>query len=105
MLVIQQNPLIMFKTLIIALLFAAVFAEWQTSVYPQEITDTSNAECDNCVRALRVIYSVTETSGCAVACSPTGTFRSACNMGCITLVQDVCPSDCARAACTWFKFC
>ncbi|KAL0251463.1 hypothetical protein GEMRC1_000676 [Eukaryota sp. GEM-RC1] len=95
----------MFKALLIALLFAAVFAEWQTPVYPHENTDASNAECDTCARVLRVIYSVAEASGCAVACSPTGTFMAACNAGCNALLQGACPSDCTRAACKWFNFC
>ncbi|KAL0251716.1 hypothetical protein GEMRC1_000928 [Eukaryota sp. GEM-RC1] len=72
---------------------------------PHENTDASNAECDTCARVLRVIYSVAEASGCAVACSPTGTFMAACNAGCNALLQGACPSDCTRAACKWFNFC
>ncbi|KAL0226488.1 hypothetical protein P9112_013812 [Eukaryota sp. TZLM1-RC] len=93
----------MIKAFVVALLFAVVFAEWQTPVYPD--ADEANGECDTCARVLRVIYNVAEASGCAIACAPTGPFAAACNAGCNALLQGACPSDCPRAACKWYHFC
>ncbi|KAL0241127.1 hypothetical protein GEMRC1_006362 [Eukaryota sp. GEM-RC1] len=94
----------MFKALVVALLFAAVFAEWQTPAYPPKNINASY-ECNTCVLVLRVIYNVAEASGCANACAPVGPFKTACNAGCKAFIEGTCPSDCTKAACKWYYFC
>ncbi|KAL0209357.1 hypothetical protein RCL1_007297 [Eukaryota sp. TZLM3-RCL] len=102
------------KLLLLALIIALAFAnpychcfnENNEEVCLGECTgfETANG-CENCARALRVIYSVASASGCAIACSPTGPYMAACNAACNALLTGACGSDCPTIACRTYHFC